>query len=728
MINEIIMQGQETCYKKETKLNCSHKVNVIYGLNGVGKSTLSTFLSEYPNKSERFINCDIKTLKNDEELLVYNQDFINKNFYESENQIGIFSLRSENKKALTAIENATKEIGELNQSLSNETNKLEKKLSEISQNKKQSESKTWEIKTKYTGGDRILDLCFDGLSIKGSSDKLFEYLINVPLSPEEIRPVEEIKKDIQLYSDKEQQEISFLDKCNFTGYEIEKNLLFSKIIIGNQTSTFSDVINQLNNSDWVKKGVEYLPHSIISAPVKCPFCQSNTITNDFIKTLNDYFDESYIRDRNAIEQLYTTYIAELENIPSESLIDNCLPAEPFKEKFKTAVIKLESVVRENIETIKTKLDTPSIPITLKNTEELYLSVKQLIEQINTSIDEYNKKIRQRDENLKLVKNEFWLKMRLEYDSCISLYQSENTRLQKEKASIENQIRELNSQISEQKEIISINQALTVNIDDAIKNINNSLIDLGISDFSIKKHEEKLYSIIRNDDDKPIFKTLSEGEKMVISFLYFIELCRGKTNVEEAPKKKIVVIDDPISSLSHIFVYNIGRLIQNEFIRSDKYEQLIVLSHSLYFLYELMDNSPKNRDKYDEKMFRIVKNLDGSKFQEMHYEEIQNDYHSYWTIVRDANQNPALVANCMRNIIDYFFNFVEKTDFNNVFQKEELKNTKYQAFNRYINRESHSLGQNIFDIKEFDYDIFLEAFKLIFTTLGYEEHYEKMMNL
>jgi len=248
MINKIIMQGSETCYKNEAILDCSHKVNVIYGLNGVGKSTLSSFLSEYPDKSERFINCDIIDLHADEELLVYNQDFIHKNFYESENQTGIFSLRSENKKALTAIENATKKIGELNQLLLANNKKLENKEKEIEQNKKKSESKTWEIKTKYTGGDRILDLCFEGLSIKGSSEKLFDYLLNIPLAPEELRSVEKIKKDIQIYSDKDQKQITLINECSYCGYEIEKNQLFQKIIVGNQTSTFSEVIKKLNNS------------------------------------------------------------------------------------------------------------------------------------------------------------------------------------------------------------------------------------------------------------------------------------------------------------------------------------------------------------------------------------------------------------------------------------------------------------------------------------------------
>lgn len=111
---------------------------------------------------------------------------------------------------------------------------------------------------------------------------------------------------------------------------------------------------------------------------------------------------------------------------------------------------------------------------------------------------------------------------------------------------------------------------------------------------------------------------------------------------------------------------------------------------------------------------------------MKYEEIQNDYHSYWSIVKDDQQPPALIANCMRNIIEYFFNFIEKKDFNNVFLKPELQHNKYQAFRRYIDRESHSLGQNLFDLKEFNYDVFKEALRLVFKDNGYEDHYNIMI--
>ena len=81
---------------------------------------------------------------------------------------------------------------------------------------------------------------------------------------------------------------------------------------------------------------------------------------------------------------------------------------------------------------------------------------------------------------------------------------------------------------------------------------------------------------------------------------------------------------------------------------------------------------------------MTKNSDGSHILDMKYEEIQNDYQSYWQIIKDEKQPPALIANCMRNIIEYFFNFIEKKDLNNVFQKPELQDNKFQAFCRYVN--------------------------------------------
>jgi len=229
---------------------------------------------------------------------------------------------------------------------------------------------------------------------------------------------------------------------------------------------------------------------------------------------------------------------------------------------------------------------------------------------------------------------------------------------------------------------------------------------------------------------------------MISFFYFLELCRGKEDPNET-KEKIIVIDDPISSLSHIYIFHIAELIKNEFTgtkiikdahkqpvaaelaNKQKYRQCFILTHSLYFFYEMTDADHKRRG-LTQSLFRVVKGTGGSRIQEIKYAEIQNDYQSYWSIIRDEENHPALLANSMRNIIEYFFNFIEKKELSVTFQKKELQSTKYQVFKRYIGRESHSFGHNIFDFKEFDYSEFHEAFKLVFEVSGYSDHYKKMM--
>ena len=250
-------------------------------------------------------------------------------------------------------------------------------------------------------------------------------------------------------------------------------------------------------------------------------------------------------------------------------------------------------------------------------------------------------------------------------------------------------------------------------------------------------EEEMYAIGRHEETEVKFKTLSEGERTIISVLYFIETCKGLINRGATRKKRIVVIDDPVSSLSTQYLFSLGRIISGTFYPEVKFdqeteqfkitpkiEQLFILTHSLYFMYEMTEMKKDQRHAY-QKLFRISKSANGSQIAEMHYEHIQSDYHSYWMAVKDRT-NPVLWANSMRNIIEYFFGFVEKKDLNAVFQK--LTETRYQAFNRFINRESHSFGQNIYDFKEFDYDIFFEAFKKVFDESGYQAHFKKMMKI
>ena len=159
---------------------------------------------------------------------------------------------------------------------------------------------------------------------------------------------------------------------------------------------------------------------------------------------------------------------------------------------------------------------------------------------------------------------------------ITNYQEEESSFDKEQKNFDSEISRIKTEIDKQVNIITEQSKLVSNIDEAVISINNRLIELGIDSFKIEKYDKDKaeYKLVRSEESEDnIFESLSEGEKMIISFLYFIEECRGKDDSKTADKKKIVVIDDPISSLSHIYVFNVAELVKSEFIKDNLYPKL-----------------------------------------------------------------------------------------------------------------------------------------------------------
>jgi len=715
------MMSRVASYRSPATLETDKKINLIYGLNGTGKTTLSNYLYDKDNSS--FSKCSLEGLNN-VDIRVYNQKFIQNYFYEPDNLKGIFTLSKENKEAEEKMKKAQEDISHLEIDKQSKTIKNSEYENELSQNKKGAEDKIWKIKTKFAGGDRVLEYCLENL--KGNKGKLLSHLASTSKPTNQpIKTIGQLKNEVELIQGDTAQKYNLLPQINFTAQSVENKQILQKQIIGNINSTVSSLINKFENSDWVRDGLKYLPEEIEDETESCPFCQSKTITQSLLKDIENFFDESYENDVNELKNILSDYNNGISLLPQKGTYE----ANPYiaerKDEFENLYNIVYGLFEKNKGQIEAKIKTPSQEIILIDSTNVTENLNKFIEDINKAISTHNKKIENKGTALDEIKQQFWGLMRWEYDQSISAYQKDKDDLEKKVTDLIKKLIEIDKNIYSQQQIVIEQQKKTVNIEKSITFINNGLIELGLDDFRIKKHSNNLYKIIRNEQSSDTFQTLSEGEKMIISFLYFVELCRGKESAEDVGGKKVIVIDDPISSLSHIFIFNIGQLIKNEFLQSNKYEQIFLLTHSLYFFYELTDTNHDRRNK-NQKLFRMAKNNDGSTILDMKYDEIQNDYHSYWQIIKDDSQQPALIANCMRNIIEYFFSFIEKKDLNNVFQKPELQDNKYQAFCRYVNRESHSLGQNIFDYKEFDYSNFKEALGLVFQESGYKEHYNEMI--
>jgi len=312
MIKKINMNNVKS-FKNPTSLTTDKKINVIYGLNGTGKSTVSDFL--YDPTCADFANCSIDGLS-DNEIFVYNQRFMKDYFYQPENLKCIFTLSKENKEAEEKVRNAEKEIYKLDKEKETKNNEITKNIKDFNIKKQNTLNNIWEIKTKFSGGDRVLEYCLDGL--KGNKETLFTYLENITkpeLQPQKTN--DQLKREVDAIKGSTAQKYELLPTIKSVSSDIEKNQIFNKPIVGNENSTVAALIKKLGNSDWVKEGLKYISLNPVKKGEPCPFCQERTITVALVESIENYFDKTYENDLDEIKKLLSDYELFIDTIPNK---------------------------------------------------------------------------------------------------------------------------------------------------------------------------------------------------------------------------------------------------------------------------------------------------------------------------------------------------------------------------------------------------------------------------
>ena len=534
MINKITISGVAS-YKNEATLETDKNINLIYGINGSGKSTFSEYLRK--RTDAEYTECSIEPVINDdeEEIFVYNENYVEEVFYNSDYQRGVFSLSKENVDAHKKIDSANTILQKLY--IENQKLKDEKKTEELAYKSTKSRyiDLIWKIKTLYTGGDRVLDFCFTGL--KGSKETLFHHVISVKLLPNApTEDIDQIKKEIIQLNQYKGTVIPKIPEFNFIAQSIENQHLFEEVITGNPNSRVAKLIDKLHNSDWVKAGLE------LDSPEICPFCQRPYGNDNIISELKSYFNKDYENALDEIKIMRDRYKRAFEQLPVIDIFSQIDFLSDLKKDYNNTCTLLKNTIESNIRKIDEKYKNPSVIIKLDSTVEYLNKINEIINSANEAIDIFNKKILSVDIEIEELKQRFWSKIRYDYNQSIIEFNNQTKDFDKKTNKINEQVKSLTSQIEKQRKIIATEQNNIINIDASISHINGMLVDMGITDFKIDKYgEDGLYRIIRGDDDTPVFKTLSEGERTIISILYFLEACQGVLNKELSPKKRIIVI-------------------------------------------------------------------------------------------------------------------------------------------------------------------------------------------
>ncbi len=451
MLTEIKLNGYAS-FKHETCLKTDKPINFVYGLNGTGKSSLTRYLAH--RDDPKYAQCSITpAIDPDKEvILVYNQDYISETFVDKDRQNGVFTLSKQNKKAYDAIQKATQKLAELDVQDKAIEEAQKKSDATLGAAESHAKDKLWELKTKYSGGDRVLDYCLEGY--KGSKASLFTKIKDTEIKPDEaLRPIETLKQDLIQLSSVEGKSYPLLSELPNLPIKEEDIGLLKKVIVGNQESTISEVMDEFANTAWVRTGIQYIDKD----GHRCPFCHQETITEDFLKELKNYFDESYEHDIQALQLLEQTLNDTLARVaPDTSFEDNPVIA-PLREKYLIAFQDFKASLTATLATVRLKIERPNIEQEFSCCQAEVDAVNAIIKEANKQITVFNARVAKLPEVKESIKEEFWKFQRRQYDATLSAYGAAVKVHNRETAENNKKKEELENQRKQQRAIIAANQ-------------------------------------------------------------------------------------------------------------------------------------------------------------------------------------------------------------------------------------------------------------------------------
>lgn len=703
----------------------SSKVTLIYGQNGSGKSTVSGYF--YDPEDYKYRECSFESPHIDH-FQVFNQEYIDSKFARTDYQPGIFTLSEANEESLDQITRNNKERARLSARL----DKLNEEIAEKNAMKTTIIDRcAHDIFNRTVNDRKSLSDFLDGARIRRS---FYDRMVAIPLSVTHTT-TEALAEKWRTLSQSEGTlvaEVSLPPLFDFGG-DLRK--LMQEPVIPASSTQFSTLIQKLGNADWVRQGQHYIHDDI------CPFCQQSFDVTTFSEELRKMFDETYQASLAVLD-----HAAERLTQDGESLaeLERRVAMHVFVEEGSPVLSAVKAVSKGYqilLQQVRMKLKEPSLVIAAENIQVPLQALQNEVEAFNIRVQENNRLAENFGQEKRTLCADVMAHLR---GICDEFFNERDKQIGELKSEVSLRLNEAESLAVSRRQLEDETNALTGQLSDiqpTINIINANLRLLGISGFEIICHdaEMKLYRLCRGSEPEKadVFKSLSEGEKTIIAFLYFIESCSGSLTPETIhPDNKLIVIDDPISSLSHNYIYEVAALIKRKIIRAGAARHVVILTHNMFFFQEILLNSGRLQDNREApvnwSLLRIIKS-DYSDCEKMSMHEMLNEYQALWQTlkdVRDEKTQPVVLFNTMRNILEYYFSFACK----NEKLKEALESLagehsdagEYDSFYRAINRHSHSDGRNIFSTGVIDKTRYLQMFRKVFIQTDDDAHYLAMM--
>ena len=722
MITEIQIKNCASYDHIGVTVNDLKEINFIYGPNGSGKTTLSNAIADW----SKYPQCRI-IWKNNIELksFVYNRNFIDEHFGRSKTQKGIFTLGKGEKDAKETIDAKKLEISKRNEDIIVDIAAIEKHTATNAVNEIQFTEDCWKI---YTQLKDLFKPAFKGCAFKNTFKDRCKAEVNNPSALLDLAALKDKAGRIYSGSTEPKPDIALINYQSSGVIGTETHEIWQKRIIGKDDVDIASMIKKLKNSDWVKQGLTYYS----GKGDFCPFCQQKAPEN-LEHQLNEYFDETYLAQIKAITDLGSAHSTQTGVIVFE--IDTLLNSKNdmmdnvrMEELKRMLILKIKA----NKDRIEAKIKEPGSVIVLESLKSELDLINEFIQTAKNKITLHNETVKHLSRESAQLTGEVWRYIADQLKSAYQRYNFTYAATLKTIEGLEMSIGENEEKVKILRSEIAKLEMLGINIAQTKNEINALLVKFGFTNFKLAEaiEEKGSYQITRLNGER-VERTLSEGEKTMITFLYFYHLLKGSVEKDFINADRIVVFDDPISSLDGDALFIVSHLIRKiiEDIRSktSNIKQIIILTHNVYFHEEVSYQKGKYIETLNDQTFWILrKEHDFSSISQYQSNPIRSSYELLWRELKENPQSITLDITLRRIIENYFKTFGEISAdelLNNMDDEDKLAANSLLSWS---NEDSDGVTDDLYVSSESDR--YLKVFRKIFEKTNHIEHYHKMMGI
>jgi wobble nucleotide-excising tRNase len=729
MIERIEIAGHATYGDVPEVMEGLSTFNYVYGPNAAGKTTVSRIIANedaYPHSKVHWRG-GTKL-----ETLVYNCDFVKENFNQPAGLKGIFTLGKKDIETLAKIDAAKLEADKLRQTLEGLAFTMGGadgkggKIGELATIESNFKDECWKLKQKH---DAKLKGALEGY--RGDSQKFKDRILSEKATnTAELLPQIELEKKAEtIFGTSPSTELAFsaLDDATFLAAEADPVL--KKRVLGKQDVDIAGMIQKLGNSDWVKQGLGYYAAN----DNYCPFCQQMT-PSQLAASFAEYFDEQFEKDSSAIANLSRDYKLGGEHLQQNlQAILNSGSRFLEVEKLKAEKEIFESRYRLNLQRIESKRKEPSQLIDLEPLTIILKRAKELIAEANQKIGEHNAMVANLfQEKRKLTRQVWKFLVEVEIKNRLSDYEKKKTGAEQAIKEINDKIESATNAKAEKEREIRQLEKDTTSIKPTVNEINRLLAGFGFRSFKLATSPSGNMYTLRRSNGTDAKESLSEGEWSFIAFLYFYHLLKGSHLDSGVTSDRVVVFDDPVSSLDSDILFIVGSLIKEIFedVRQKKAQikQIFVFTHNVYFHKQVTFNiKRKDLAMKEETFWTIRKSNDFSKVKKHDSNPVKTSYELLWSEVRTLDPTSHTIQNTLRRILEYYFKILGNIDFGTISNLFEGKERMIcNSLITWAHDGSHSVFDDLYVSADGSAQAYREVFKKIFEETGQLDHYKMMM--